>query len=62
MSLFLEAVAAGDPAKVPTGYADALTTLRVCHAAAVSAREGRPVDLEPAAESAPEEKSAEAGS
>src|SRR5262249_9499394 len=50
VSLCLDAVAAGDPAKVPTGYADALMTLSVCHAAAVSAREGRPVELEPLAE------------
>jgi predicted dehydrogenase len=56
VSLFLEAVAAGDPAKVPTGYADALMTLSVCHAAAVSAREGRPVELEPPAEKSSEER------
>ncbi len=42
---FLEAVAAGKPAAVPTGYAEALRTLAVCHAAAVSAREGRPVTV-----------------
>jgi predicted dehydrogenase len=40
---FLEAVATGDPSAVPTGYADALATLAVCEAAAVSLREGRAV-------------------
>jgi predicted dehydrogenase len=43
--VFLDAVVAGDPAAVPSGYAEALRTLAVCHAAALSAREGRPVDL-----------------
>ncbi|HKI35578.1 MAG TPA: Gfo/Idh/MocA family oxidoreductase [Gemmataceae bacterium] len=42
---FLEAVAARKPAAVPTGYAESLRTLAVCHAAAVSAREGRPVTV-----------------
>ncbi len=42
---FLEAVAARKPAALPTGYAEALRTLAVCHAAALSAREGRPVTL-----------------
>lgn len=42
---FLAAVAARDPGAVPTGYAEALRTLAVCHAAAVSAREGRPVTV-----------------
>jgi predicted dehydrogenase len=43
---FLEAVAASDPSKVVVGYAEALRTLAVCHAAARSAQEGRPVELE----------------
>jgi myo-inositol 2-dehydrogenase / D-chiro-inositol 1-dehydrogenase len=42
---FLEAVAAGDPARVETGYAEALATLTVCRAAVVSAREGRAVEV-----------------
>jgi predicted dehydrogenase len=42
---FLEAVRTGNPAAVEAGYADALQTLLVCQAAAVSAREGRPVRL-----------------
>jgi myo-inositol 2-dehydrogenase/D-chiro-inositol 1-dehydrogenase len=43
IAAFLEAVAARKSGAVPTGYAEALRTLAVCHAAAVSAREGRPV-------------------
>src|SRR2546421_529287 len=43
---FLEAVATGSPARVPVSYGEALKTLAVCHAAAVSAREGRPVAIE----------------
>jgi predicted dehydrogenase len=42
---FLEAVAAGDPAKVLVDYAEALRSLAVCQAAAVSVQEGRPVAL-----------------
>jgi predicted dehydrogenase len=42
---FLEAVTARKPDAVPTGYAEALRTLAVCHAAAVSAHEGRPVTV-----------------
>jgi predicted dehydrogenase len=42
---FLEAVAAGNPAAVAVGYAEALRTLAVCHAAAVSAREDRAVTV-----------------
>ena len=45
VAAFLEAVASGEPSAVATGYADALQTLSVCHAAALSAREGRPVEL-----------------
>jgi predicted dehydrogenase len=45
-SAFLEAVAAGERGKVRPGYADALRTMAVCHAAALSAREGRPVALD----------------
>jgi myo-inositol 2-dehydrogenase / D-chiro-inositol 1-dehydrogenase len=40
---FLNAVAEGKPGAIPTGYAEALRTLAVCHAASVSAREGREV-------------------
>jgi myo-inositol 2-dehydrogenase/D-chiro-inositol 1-dehydrogenase len=40
---FLEAVAQGKPDAIPTGYVEALRTLAVCHAASVSAREGRAV-------------------
>jgi predicted dehydrogenase len=43
---FLDAAVAGNPAGVAVSYAEALRTLAVCHAAAVSAREGRPVALE----------------
>ncbi len=43
---FLDAVAAGKPDGLATGYGDALRTLAVCQAAAVSAREGRAVSLE----------------
>jgi predicted dehydrogenase len=42
---FLEAVAAGDPTLCPVGYGEALRTLAVCHAATLSAREGRAVAL-----------------
>jgi predicted dehydrogenase len=42
---FLDALAARDPLRLPTRYAEALQTLAVCQAAAVSAREGRPVSL-----------------
>jgi predicted dehydrogenase len=42
---FLGAVAAGDLSAVATSYADALCTLSVCHAAALSALEGRPIDI-----------------
>jgi predicted dehydrogenase len=45
VAAFLEAVAAVKPGAVPTGYGEALRTLAVCHAAAVSAREGRAVTL-----------------
>ena len=51
VAAFLEAVATRQPGAVPTGYAEALRTLAVCHAAALSAREGRAVsvaELEPA--------------
>jgi myo-inositol 2-dehydrogenase/D-chiro-inositol 1-dehydrogenase len=43
VAAFLDAVAAQKPDALPTGYAEALRTLAVCHAAALSAREGRPV-------------------
>jgi predicted dehydrogenase len=42
---FLEAVFTGKKGAVLVDYADALRTLAVCHAAAVSAREDRPVEL-----------------
>ncbi len=40
---FLEAVMQERPGDGVGGYADALSTLAVCHAAGISAREGRPV-------------------
>jgi predicted dehydrogenase len=40
---FLAAIAAQEPGAVACPYADALATLAVCHAAALSAREDRPV-------------------
>jgi hypothetical protein len=40
---FLEAVATHDPGKVAVPYGEALKTLAVCHAAAVSVRDGQPV-------------------
>jgi predicted dehydrogenase len=43
---FLEAITAKRPEAVAAGYADALRTLAVCHAAALSAREGRPVAVD----------------
>jgi predicted dehydrogenase len=43
---FLDAVGSGDGAGVLVDYADALKTLAVCHAAAISAQESRPVSLE----------------
>jgi predicted dehydrogenase len=42
---FLDAVAAGDPKAVASGFSDALVTLAVCHAAALSAKEGRAVEV-----------------
>jgi predicted dehydrogenase len=42
---FLKAVTAGDPAGVAGDYADALHTLAICHAAAVSAQKGEPVTV-----------------
>ncbi len=42
---FLSAVAAKDSTAVAGTYADALHTLAVCHAAAISARERKPVSL-----------------
>jgi predicted dehydrogenase len=44
-SAFLEALASGSSARVLVPYADALKTMAVCHAAAISAREGRPVTI-----------------
>jgi len=45
VAAFLEAVGTRQPGAVPTGYGEAVRTLAVCHAAAVSAREGRPVSV-----------------
>jgi predicted dehydrogenase len=42
---FLKAVASRHPAAIASNYADALRTLTVCHAAVVSAREGRSVTV-----------------
>jgi predicted dehydrogenase len=42
---FLKAVAGQDPGLVAASYPDSLGTLAICHAAAVSVREARPVDL-----------------
>jgi predicted dehydrogenase len=42
---FLEAVVASAPEKIAPSYAEALCTLAVCNAAAISARESRPVDV-----------------
>jgi myo-inositol 2-dehydrogenase/D-chiro-inositol 1-dehydrogenase len=42
---FLEAVASSNPAAVSVPYAEALQTLAVCHAAGLSARENRPVEI-----------------
>src|SRR5262249_44419984 len=42
---FLDAVATGDAKKVGSTLTDALATLSVCQAAAVSAREGRAVEI-----------------
>jgi predicted dehydrogenase len=43
---FLEAVGAGDRAAVGPSYAEALRIMTVCEAAAMSAREGRPVAVD----------------
>lgn len=42
---FLEAVAAGDPSLVHCSYREALSTMAVCRAAALSAKTGSPVEL-----------------
>jgi predicted dehydrogenase len=42
---FLDAVATCKPAQVAVPYAEALQTLAVCHAAGLSARESRPVEI-----------------
>jgi predicted dehydrogenase len=46
VAAFLDAVAAGSLAALPTSYAEALRTLAVCQAATLSAREGRAVTVE----------------
>ncbi len=46
VTAFLAAVGAGSPAAIGPDYADALQTLAVCEAAAVSIREGRPVEID----------------
>ena len=43
---FLSAVAAGDPAGVAPGYAEALRIMAVCQAVSISAKEGRPVAVD----------------
>jgi predicted dehydrogenase len=51
VTAFLAAAETADPGAVASDYNDALRTLAVCHAAALSVREGRPVavlDLEAA--------------
>jgi UDP-N-acetyl-2-amino-2-deoxyglucuronate dehydrogenase len=48
VTAFIEAIATGKLAGLPTGYAEALRTLAVCHAAAESAREGNARELTPA--------------
>src|SRR5262249_49939933 len=45
VTAFLAAVEAADPAAVAADYNDALHTLAVCHAAALSVREARPVAI-----------------
>jgi predicted dehydrogenase len=45
VTAFLAAAQAGDPAAVAPDYSDASRSLAVCHAAALSAREGRTVAL-----------------
>jgi predicted dehydrogenase len=42
---FLKALASGDSAGIPVDYTDALKTLAVCHAAVISALEGRLVGV-----------------
>jgi predicted dehydrogenase len=42
---FLDAVAAGDPSLVRCSYPDARSTMALCHAAALSAESGAPVEL-----------------
>jgi predicted dehydrogenase len=42
---FLDAIKANNPAAVPCNYAEALAALAICHAAAVSAKEGRAMDV-----------------
>ena len=51
MASFVAAVAAGDPALVPTTPADTLESHRIAFAAEASRREGRVVELAPAAPS-----------
>jgi predicted dehydrogenase len=45
VAAFVEAVRTQNPNAVAPGYADALPTMAVCHAAALSVREGRMVEL-----------------
>jgi predicted dehydrogenase len=42
---FLDAVAGGDPSHVASSLPEAVATLNICHAAAVSAKEGRAVEV-----------------
>jgi myo-inositol 2-dehydrogenase/D-chiro-inositol 1-dehydrogenase len=47
VTAFLAAVRAGDPSAVAADYGDASRTLAICHAAVLSAREGRSVEFKP---------------
>jgi predicted dehydrogenase len=42
---FLDAVSAGNPKAAASNFGDALNTLAVCHAAVVSVKEGRAVEV-----------------
>jgi predicted dehydrogenase len=46
VTAFLAAAQAGDPSAVAANYGDASRTLAICHAAALSAREGRSIAID----------------
>src|SRR5438128_54334 len=46
VNTFLEAIASGEPSRVPTSYADALAALSVCEAAVLSMRQGAGIAVE----------------